>query len=161
MTASSIEDIIKMIRTENITNDCIYTTSKKTYLVSLLPAWLLNDKHKVNQNCTINDLSTSGAALLIPRNRTTLAESFDLVFMSPDNEDETLTVLPAELRWRDEDNFPDHIKIGVEFSEMNPIKTQMINAMIEILILKKNFAAQCIPPALPNVQNSGCIILGV
>lgn len=114
-----------------------------TYFVSLLPACLLNDTHKAKQNCVINNLSAGGAAVLIPRNKATLAESFDLVFMSPDNADEILAILPAELRWRDEDYIPDHIKIGVKFSEMNLIKTQVINAVIKIFILKNNVSARC------------------
>ena len=113
---------------------------KKTYPVSLLPAWLLNSTDPADERCVMTDLSSGGAAILVPRSQASQAESFDLVFMSPDNEDEILTTLPAEQRWRDEQHSPDYVKIGVAFLEMDAIKVQVINAMIEIFNLKNTIA---------------------
>ena len=115
-------------------------TTKKTYQVSLLPAWLQNSAFAVSQSCLITDLSSGGAAVLVPRIQATHAKSFELAFMSPDNENEILTTLPVVQRWRNEQHSPDYIKIGVMFPEMNLIKSQVINAMIEILMLKRNLA---------------------
>jgi hypothetical protein len=111
-------------------NDNNTTTTKKTYLVSLLPAWLLTSDYTASQSCVMTDLSSGGAAILIPRSQAAATETFDLIILSPDNDDEILTILSAEQCWKDEDHSPDHIKIGVVFSEMNSIKTQVINKMI-------------------------------
>jgi hypothetical protein len=113
-----------------------------TYLVSLLPGWLLNGNHNASQSCAINRLSTVGATVLIPRNITTPAVSFNLAFISPDNTDEILATLPAEVSWIDESGFPCHIEYGVVFAEMNQVRTDVVNALIEILVLKKISAAR-------------------
>lgn len=134
-----------MIRITNILDANRNIPIKTTYLVSLLPVWLLNDDYKASHNCVMTNISSGGAAILIPRSQATFAEAFDLVFTSPDNEDEILTILPAEQRWKDEDHSPGHIKIGVVFSEMSPIKTQVINAIIEIFNLKNTIPKPAVP----------------
>jgi hypothetical protein len=121
-----------MIRIANMLNDSNSTVTKKTYLVSLLPAWLLNSDYTASQSCVMTDLSGIGAAILIPQSQASAAEVFDLIVLSPDNENEILAILPAEQRWRDEDHSPDHIKIGVTFSEMNSNMAQVINKMINV-----------------------------
>lgn len=118
-------------------NDHRKKPTTNAYHVSLLPAWLLNQTHKADSGCTLVDLSDTGAAVLVPRSLATTAESFDLVFMSPDSKDEILTTLQAGQRWRDEEYSDEYIKIGVVFNNIRPITHQIINAMIEILEQKK------------------------
>jgi hypothetical protein len=137
-----------MIRIENRFIGRKSAITKKTYRVSLLPLWSHNSDSGGNHCCVIHDLSSGGAAILVPRSQAILEESFDLAFMSPDSENEILAILPAVQRWRIEQHSPDHIKIGVMFPEMNLIKAQVINAMIEILMLKINMARAGSPNAI-------------
>lgn len=134
-----------MIRITNTLDANRNISTKKTYLVSLLPGWLLNDDYNASHSCVMTNISSGGAAILIPRSQATLVEEFDLAFLSPDNEDEILTILIAEQRWKDEDYSPEHIKIGVVFSQMNLIKTQVINAMIEIFNMKNTIPKPAAP----------------
>ncbi|MGB5396411.1 MAG: PilZ domain-containing protein [Gammaproteobacteria bacterium] len=142
-----------MILIENRFTGLKNATAKKTYQVSLLPARLLNSDIRASQSCVITDLSSGGAAVLVPRSQATFEASFDLAFMSPDNNNEILTILPVIQRWRNEQHSPDHIKIGVMFPDMNLIKTQVINAMIEILMLKSNMTRS-------DSQNTALLVAG-
>lgn len=121
--------MLNNVADETIRNHCF---------VSMLPSWSLNVGHKVKQVCSLADLSSRGASILIPITQRVSSELFDLVFMSPDNENEVLMILQAEQRWKDDDISDGYIRVGVEFQEVNPITRQAIVAMTKLFVQKRN-----------------------
>ena len=128
-----------MIRNTHMSNSVADENIGNKCFVSMFPVGPLNADFKETQGCSLTDLSCRGASILIPKTHHILPESFELIFMSPDNDDEILTSLHVEQRWKDIDTSEDYIKVGVEFQCGNKIMTQVLNAMIEIFIQKKPY----------------------
>lgn len=127
-----------MIQVTSKLNNVADATIRNKCVVSMLPSWSLNAGHKVKHDCSLIDLSSRGASISIPKTQDVSSELFDLVFISPDNDNEVLMVLQAELRWKDEEITDDYIRVGVEFLKINPITHLAINAMIKIFSQVRN-----------------------
>ncbi len=130
-----------MIQNTNMLNDVADETIRNKCFVSMLPSWSFNTGHKAKQACSLADLSSRGASILIPITQDVSSESFDLVFMSPDDENKVLMILQAEQRWKDEEITDGYIRVGIEFQEVNTIARQAIVSMIKLFIQKRNIGA--------------------
>ena len=122
-----------MASTAHIENDRMAKAANEPYQTGLLPAWLYNNDRKISPGCTLVDISCGGAALLVPRNQAAPCETFELVVMSQDDSDAVLTILQAEQRWKDEAYSDAHIKIGIEFINISPVKLRVITALSRMI----------------------------
>ena len=112
-------------------NEYVEVAHKKSRNISLLTAWLFG---KVNTGCVLVDISCEGGAALIPKKQKNPVGSFDLVIMSPDNQDEAVTVISAEKRWLINNYSRTHKKIGFKFDNLDQVKStdiQLINKLID------------------------------
>jgi c-di-GMP-binding flagellar brake protein YcgR len=110
---------------------------------SSLPVWLLDKNERVSAGCMLVDISDGGAAVLVPRNQPAPSDEFDLVVMSPDGKDGILTILQAEKRWVDTKYSGTHKKMGMEFVNVNPLKSQVINSLINMIESKQRTSLGC------------------
>jgi hypothetical protein len=109
----------------------------------ILPAWLLDKNERVSAGCMLVNISDGGGAVLVPVNQPAPSDDFDLVIMSPEDNNGILTILQAEKRWIDTGYSATHKKMGVEFINVNPLKLQVINSLIKIIDTQEKVSFGC------------------
>ena len=116
---------------------CDYNESNN---MDLFSAWLFG---KINVNCILSDLSRCGCAVLIPKKQSAPSGIFNLLIMSPDDDERLHTVLKAEQRWEDVDYSATHKKVGIKFRELEHDQLLEINVLSQYFKLSANAAIKC------------------
>ena len=98
-----------------------------------LPVWLLNEDEQVCAGCLLVNISDGGGAVLMPVHQPIPLGIFDLVVLSPENSNVILTILQAEKRWIAMGHTETYNKVGMEFTNINPLKLQVINSLIKLI----------------------------
>lgn len=87
--------------------------SSKAHNINLLTTWLFC---KINTDCVLTDITTSGGSALVPHNQPAPSALFDLVIMSPVKPYEALISIRAETRWMDDNYSMKHKKLDLNFT---------------------------------------------
>lgn len=111
-------------------NDYVDHSCRKSRNIDLFSAWLFG---KVNTSCLLVDITAGGGAVLVPAKQSVPAEAFDLVVMSPDNNDEALSIIRAENRWMNDNFSRTHKKVGMRFQYAGQEKLQELKDLGELL----------------------------
>lgn len=108
--------------------------------MDLFSAWLFG---KINANCILSDLSRCGCAVLIPKKQSAPSGIFNLLIMSPDDDERLHTVLKAELRWQEEGYSATHKKIGIKFRELEHDQLLEINVLSQYFKKSEKATIKC------------------
>ncbi len=108
-----------------------------------LSTWLFGKDNAFNLGCTLVDVSTCGGAVLIPGEQPAPGELFELVIMSPEQNNSIFTILQAKQRWINENYTDTHVKMGFEFHNINATKHQMINSLIKLVSTQQELKLEC------------------
>jgi len=93
----------------------------------LFSAWLFG---KINADCLLSDISQDGCSILIPKKHPPLKETFNLIIMSPDDNEKVHTILAARQCWSNNLHSTTHIKTGIEFLDITKDLLTEINLLI-------------------------------
>ena len=126
----------------NELEDDIYSTALDID-VPVYPDHLGIKKIDEIDNCFLTDLSRCGAAVLIPRSISPYIKNMDMRLLSPEDDEEVLTVLKAEQRWVEEDHTEDHHKIGIKFMNTCLSEVHAIDALIQLFMQQKIVSLKC------------------
>jgi hypothetical protein len=129
-----------MTGTACIFNEYVEVAHRKSRNIDLLSAWLFG---KVNTGCVLVDISCDGGAALIPKKQKNPVGPFDLVIMSPDNQDEAVSVILAEKRWLINNYSRTHKKIGFKFDNIDQIKSENIQLIKKLIDSQKENNLAC------------------
>jgi len=114
--------------------------SHQSRRIDLLSAWLFG---KVNTDCVLANISRSGAAVLIPIQENNPAETLELIIMSPENQQEILTKIRAQLRWIDIKYSKKYKKAGLEFQNIDALHHHTVDSIMQHFSRQKRTDIKC------------------
>lgn len=121
-------------------NEAHENSAEDLHKINLLSAWIFG---RINTDCTLEDIDSTGCKLLIPRNNHAPAGIFRLIIMCPDNDEKVHTVIDAQPCRQLDESHETYTKISVRFIGMNNELSQEIKLLQASLTMSLQQEIKC------------------
>lgn len=81
----------------------------------LFSAWLFGN---INTDCQLNEITSCGCSILVPKDKNIPIDSFNLLIMSPEDDKKLYVVITAQRRWIDKEKYSSFDLVGIQFTNI-------------------------------------------